>query len=116
MEKERLKVGDKWQGENHEFLFYSWNGKPMHPTSITVWWGRCKKKNGLPDIRFDDLRRTSATLLINSGVHAKIISARLGHADIRTTMNIYGHAIQEADTDAAKKFEDLFGTNKNNGI
>ncbi|WP_368859038.1 tyrosine-type recombinase/integrase [Cohnella sp. GbtcB17] len=35
-------------------------------------------------MRFHDLRHTSATLLINQGVHAKTIAGRLGHADIRT--------------------------------
>ncbi|MBO1515673.1 site-specific integrase [Metabacillus bambusae] len=110
--KDRFKVGDKWEGGEYEFLFSSWHGKPMHPSSITTWWNRFEKRYNLPHIRFHDLRHTSATLLINSGVHAKIISSRLGHADIRTTMNIYEHALQEADVEAANKFENLFGVNK----
>ncbi|MFJ7512573.1 site-specific integrase [Peribacillus simplex] len=97
-----------WEGGEYEFLFSSWQGKPMHPSSITTWWSRFKKRYNLPQIRFHDLRHTSATLLINSGVHAKIISSRLGHADIRTTMNTYGHALQEADQEAAKHLESLF--------
>jgi integrase len=59
-------------------------------------------------IRFHDLRHTSATLLINQGVHAKIISNRLGHSNISTTMNVYGHAIQSADQAAASKFDSFF--------
>ncbi|MEK4508974.1 tyrosine-type recombinase/integrase [Paenibacillus sp. FSL K6-2524] len=51
------------------------------------------QKNNLRYIRFHDLRHTSATLLINQGVHTKIISERLGHDNITTTMNIYGHAL-----------------------
>ncbi|MFI6591056.1 tyrosine-type recombinase/integrase [Paenibacillus glucanolyticus] len=34
-------------------------------------------------MRFHDLRRTSATRLINQGVQAKIISERLGHGNIK---------------------------------
>uniref|UniRef100_UPI00389915B7 tyrosine-type recombinase/integrase n=1 Tax=Paenibacillus guangzhouensis TaxID=1473112 RepID=UPI00389915B7 len=52
-------------------------------------------------------RHTSATLLINKGVHAKLISERLGHSNISTTMNIYGHALQSADRDAANKLDSL---------
>lgn len=43
--------------------------------------------------------------LINKGVHAKTIPVTLGHADIRMTMNIYGHALQAADQAAADKFD-----------
>lgn len=109
--KDRLKISNLWEGGEYWFIFSSWNGKPLHPSSVTTWWRRFVNKHQLRYIRFHDLRHTSATLLINSGVHAKIISSRLGHADIRTTMNIYGHALQEADREATKHFDKLF-TNK----
>ncbi|WP_088909249.1 tyrosine-type recombinase/integrase [Brevibacillus formosus] len=54
---------------------------------------------------------TSATLLINKGVHAKIISERLGHANISTTMNVYGHTLRSAEQEAAKHFNSLFSSN-----
>ncbi|WP_255283607.1 site-specific integrase [Priestia megaterium] len=110
--KKRLKANELWEGGEYQFLFTGWNGKPIHPSSVTTWWRRFVKRNDLRYIRFHDLRHTSATLLINKGVHAKIISTRLGHADIRTTMNIYGHALQEADREAANHFEDLFNSYK----
>ena len=40
---------------------------------------------------------------------SKWISERLGHADISTTMNIYGHVLAEADQSAATHFESFFG-------
>ncbi|MBY0005742.1 site-specific integrase [Priestia aryabhattai] len=110
--KKRLKASNLWEGGQYQFLFTSWHGKPLHPSSITTWWRRFVSKHKLRYIRFHDLRHTSATLLINSGVHAKTISSRLGHADIRTTMNIYGHALQEADREATKHFDKLFANNK----
>ncbi|WP_223068820.1 tyrosine-type recombinase/integrase, partial [Paenibacillus caui] len=64
-----------------------------------------------PYIRFHDLRHTSATLLINQG-NSKIISERLGHGSINTTMNIYGHALRSADQAAADKLEQLFAPRK----
>ncbi|WP_298229629.1 tyrosine-type recombinase/integrase [Gryllotalpicola sp.] len=37
------------------------------------------------------LRHTHATLLLELGVHPKIVQERLGHSTISTTMNIYSH-------------------------
>lgn len=105
--KERLALGDAWEGGDHFFLFTATNGKPLFHTVPGTWLRRFIKRRGLPQIRFHDLRHTSATLLINQGVHAKTIAARLGHADIRTTMNIYGHALQSADQAAADKFDTI---------
>ncbi|USK34979.1 tyrosine-type recombinase/integrase [Bacillus sp. F19] len=97
--KERLCLGDKWEGFVRFLLFSTWDGKPMYPSSITAWWRKKLKIFGLPSITFHELRHTSATLLINQGVHVhmKTISARLGHAKIGTTMDLYGHALDSAD-------------------
>ncbi|MDF2791270.1 MAG: hypothetical protein K0S80_4372, partial [Neobacillus sp.] len=105
---ERLLAGDKNEWPNHFFIFANEFGKPIRPDSISQWWSRFIKKNKLKQIRFHDLRHTSASLLINEGVHAKVISERLGHADISTTMNIYGHVLAEADQAAANHFDTFF--------
>ena len=106
--KLRMKSADVWQGGESFFLFTSWNGKPLNPYSVGQWWRRFINRTSLKYIRFHDLRHTSATLLLNQGVHAKIISSRLGHANITTTLNIYAHALQEADQSAADKLDSLF--------
>ncbi|WP_214630367.1 site-specific integrase [Paenibacillus agaridevorans] len=100
-------VGDMWKGGDKLFVFFSESGKPFYHTAPGKWLTRFIKRHELKPIRFHDLRHTSATLLINQGVHAKIIASRLGHADIRTTMNIYGHALQSADQAAADTFNRL---------
>ncbi|MFD0673481.1 tyrosine-type recombinase/integrase [Cohnella sp. GCM10027633] len=111
--KERLALGDAWEGGDRFFLFSATNGKSLYHTVPGTWLRRFIKRHKLPQIRFHDLRHTSATLLINQGVHAKTIAARLGHADIRTTMNIYGHALQSADQAAADKFDSLLSKRSN---
>jgi integrase len=44
-----------------------------------------------PNVRFHDLRHTVATLLLERGVHPKVVSELLGHASVATTMNVYQH-------------------------
>jgi integrase len=75
--RERLRLGI--EGDERFLLFSSPKGLPMYPSSITTWWRKRLKKYELPYITFHELRHTSATLLINQGVHMKTISARLGH-------------------------------------
>ncbi|MGM0806473.1 MAG: tyrosine-type recombinase/integrase [Bacillota bacterium] len=106
--KEKLKLGELWIEDEHEWLFCNLDGTHFYPTTPTTWWRRFTKRANVRFIRLHDLRHTSATLLINQGVHAKIISERLGHSDIRVTMNTYGHALQKADQEAANKLDSLF--------
>lgn len=46
---------------------------------------------GVKKIRVHDLRHSHAAYLINRGVQPLIIKERLGHKDIRITLNTYGH-------------------------
>lgn len=110
--KKKLTLGDAWKGGEHFFVFSNWEGNAYYPETPYLWFRSFLKKNNLRYIRFHDLRHTSATLLINQGVHAKIISERLGHASITTTMNVYGHALQSADREAANKFNSIVPTRK----
>ncbi|MGY5341729.1 tyrosine-type recombinase/integrase [Paenibacillus glucanolyticus] len=115
--KERDKLKDAWNGTDREgrewnFIFSHADGTPFHHERPYLWFRQFIQKNKLRYIRFHDLRHTSATLLINQGVHAKIISERLGHGNITTTMNIYGHALRSADQAAADKFDSLFTSRK----
>jgi integrase len=51
------------------------------------------RKHGL---RFHDLRHTCAALLIAADAHPKAIQDHLGHRDIQTTFNVYGHMLPAA--------------------
>ena len=49
-----------------------------------------------------DLRHTHATLLVLSGTDFKTISNRLGHEDIKITLNRYSHVLKEMDNKASE--------------
>ena len=56
--------------------------------------------------RFHDLRHTCAAWLIATGAHPLEIKLRLGHKDIQTTMNVYGHLFPNADAALAARLDD----------
>ncbi len=62
---------------------------------------------GLPDLQAHDLRRTTATLLVSNGTPDKVIMERLGHRDIRTTLNLYAQGTEKAHTEAVTAIEGL---------
>lgn len=108
-------VNDRWLGGNRSFVFCSPFGNAFSHNWPTKQWRsfHAKLEGAIKYIRFHDLRHTSATLLINQGVHAKVISERLGHSNIGTTMNVYGHVLRAADHAAANKLDFLFDSRKN---
>lgn len=108
--KQRLKLGDKW--EDSQKVFTQWNGKPIHPDTVTSWFHDFIKRNNLPEITLHSLRHTNATLMIASGTDIKTVSKRLGHANTSTTGNIYTHAIKTADEMAAEKLQDILSPAK----
>ena len=67
------------------------DGTPFRPDVVSRGFRRLLKRHGLPDIRFHDLRHSCASLLLAKGFQLKEISEWLGHSDIGTNGNIYGH-------------------------
>ncbi|WP_438316513.1 tyrosine-type recombinase/integrase [Sporosarcina sp. FA9] len=108
--EEKLKMGDKRTEREREWLFCNEDGTHFSPDTPGRWWRRFAERSKFRYIRLHDWRHTSATLLIAQGVHAKIISERLGHSNIKITMDTYGHALRSADQAAADTFESLFKT------
>ena len=51
-------------------------------------------------MRFHDLRHTHATQLLRAGVNAKVVSERLGHANVSITLNTYAHVLPDMQQSA----------------
>ena len=60
---------------------------------MTPHFQRRLKEIGLPVIRFHDLRHSAVYTLRKGGCDAKDIQAWLGHSDVTTTLNVYGHVL-----------------------
>ena len=63
---------------------------------------------GLPQIRLHDLRHSHASLLIELGFSALLVSERLGHENVSTTLNIYAHLFPSKQSEVADKLQSLF--------
>lgn len=92
---------------NPDIVFATPEGGPLCPDSFYKSFKRILRKAGLPNVRFHDLRHTYATMALQAGISPKTIQAVLGHANISTTLNIYGHVTKEMHTQAAEIMGDI---------
>ena len=74
-----------------DYVFTWPDGRPFSPDYVSHHFSDVLKKNGLPHIRFHELRHSCASLLLNQGFNLKDVQEWMGHADIKMTANIYGH-------------------------
>jgi integrase len=91
---------------NNTYVFASVVGTPVNPRNLLRQFKAVLQQAGLAHIRFHDLRHTAATFLIARGEHPRTVMDILGHSQISTTMNIYGHVFDETRSDAISGVED----------
>jgi len=77
-------------------------GKPLHPDTITSRFNLLVDRAGARRIRLHDVRHTYATLALDSGIDPKILSDRVGHANLNVTLGLYVHRSAGLDRDAAE--------------
>ena len=54
-----------------------------------------------------ELRHTAAALMIDQGANPVIVQRRLGHKDVRTTLQLYGHRFPEQDDVLTARLDEL---------
>jgi integrase len=100
-----------------DLVFCHPGGRPLDPGVISHTFAKALRKAGLPHIRFHDLRHSHATLLLKAGIHPKIVSERLGHANIGITLDTYSHVLPGLQERAAECFDNLVARqNVGNGL
>lgn len=81
--------------------------RPLHPDNVTAGFRRLARRHGFVGVRLHDLRHAHATQLLSAGVPLRTVSARLGHANASTTLNVYAHVVEGSDAQAAAVIGDL---------
>ncbi len=89
------------------WVFTDGDGHPVHPHAVYEAFRRIVHNAAVPRIRFHDLRHTHGSLLIKDGIPPKVVSERLGHANIAFTMQTYQHVLPGMQADAARVYEAL---------
>lgn len=98
---ERIMIGPGWP--DTDLVFTREDGSPIHPDTLSFWFNRHVRLAGQRRIRLHDLRHTYASLAMQAGVPAKIVSERLGHATVAFTLDVYSHTIPSMDEAAAEQ-------------
>jgi integrase len=105
LSRERLEYGQGYQ--NNDLVICTQLGTPLNPPNVRRTFKSLIKKADVPLIRFHDMRHTHATLLLAQGVNVKVISERLGHSNIKITLDIYSHILPSMQQEAVRKLNDL---------
>ncbi|WP_421924960.1 tyrosine-type recombinase/integrase [Lysinibacillus capsici] len=119
MEKETMRTLALWKKEQQkdylilgfntlneeQLVFSNKENEFLQPTKTRKWLVDILKKYNLKPITTHGLRHTHCSLLFEAGANIKEVQDRLGHSDIKTTMDIYTHLTQEAKSETIRKFD-----------
>lgn len=87
-------------------------GKPIHPRNLERTWYRLQEQarvrlGHLPPGGLHTLRHFHASFAIRDGMDSKMLSERLGHTDVRLTLNRYTHIWDERRSASAVDISSL---------
>jgi integrase len=97
---ERMAAGDKWN--NHDLVFATPTGNPIDRSNDWREWKAVLRAAGVRNGRLHDARHTAGTLLIEQGVHIRVVQEILGHARVTTTEK-YTHVASPQAQDASQR-------------
>ncbi|EAF4531638.1 site-specific integrase [Listeria monocytogenes serotype 1/2a] len=90
-----------------QLLFASEENKPLYLDYVNHNLKIIIKENNLKRITPHGFRHTHCSLLFESGASIKEVQVRLGHTDIKTTMDIYTHVTKRQTEETANRFADF---------
>jgi len=97
-DKER--AGARWTGNSLDLVFTSEFGAPLNGRNVLRGFQTAAKRVGVTltngeSVGVHSLRHVAATRLLEGGIPMYVVSRVLGHDSIDTTVNIYGHVVDE---------------------
>jgi integrase len=99
-DKEKAEAGILYH--DRDYVFPREDGEPYYPRYFTDQWEDACVAAGVPVIVLHDARHTSATAGADAGVPEHVMQKRLGHADARTTREVYTHVLPDSERKAAE--------------
>lgn len=97
---------ESWRKENLDDLYVFTNTKGSYITFSQPirQLQRVTEIHGLKYVSPHGLRHTHCSMLFAAQVPIPMVKTRLGHKDIKTTLNIYTHVYKEDEREAVEKF------------
>lgn len=100
---ERLVAGDGWKDEG--WVFTTRTGGYHNPRNLSRDFTSWRDKAGIPALPFHALRHTNVTMRLAAGVRLETVSKQIGHANLGTTTDVYGHLLPETDKEATEALD-----------
>lgn len=100
-------LGEIWSEDS--LAFKNSRGNMVHARNLQAVLYRIFAKAGIEGATMHTLRHTYATRCFEADVDIKAISEQLGHANVKTTYNIYVHLLEDTK---AKEIDKLEGIDK----
>jgi integrase len=92
-----------------EFVFPSRSGRHLdYSNFLKRYWHPAVERAGLSPLTPHELRHTAAALMIDQAANPVTVQRRLGHKDITTTLQVYGHIFPEQDDLLTARLDDLY--------
>lgn len=96
-----------WRPNPTGFLFPNRKGtRPLSRDNVVKYWLKpILKKLGIPshNVGLHAFRHGLATELADASVPLPVLQSQMRHADVRTTLRIYSHVIQQSQRDAMER-------------
>lgn len=97
-----------------QLVFSNVDNELLDPNQTYKWINHILEKYKLEHITTHGLRHTHCSLLFEAGATIKEVQFRLGHKDVKTTLDIYAHVTNKAKSETVDKFLNYLNTGSSN--
>lgn len=97
--EERMAAGELWQ--DSDAVFTNEVGQPIHPDRFTKLFTALVESTNIKRLTPHGLRHTHATIALQANRNPKVVSERLGHANVYVTLDVYSHVAPAMEQDVA---------------
>jgi integrase len=99
-----------WQPwpDHDDLVFPTQIGTPTDPRNALRAFASIEERAGLAGVTLHTLRHSTASALIASGAHIKVVQEMLGHSSYAITADIYSHVNVEQQREAAERLGEAF--------
>jgi integrase len=97
-------------GSASGFVFTNRSGGPLDGSRATFGLAKVLLAADLPRVRVHDLRHTTASVLLEVGIHPKVVQDLPGHSTIAVTLDTYSHVAPGLHREAVRRLDLLLGT------